>query len=113
MCFFRKKKTSKEQVVEDIKLVKSNQQQIRVLWELAEGNDELRQRLSKLKETLTYLNPSESAEIKKLDQQIGDKIEDFKMVLSKAAYKDGEASDWKKYVKELEVLTAERNARII
>ena len=112
MCFFRKKKTVKEKVVNDIDLIKANTQAVDVLLVYAQGQEGLTKKLLELQEKIKYLNPSEEEKIHHLDKKIGDKLGDAKIALSKFSQK-GNFEGWERVTAELEIAVAERKAKLI
>lgn len=111
MCLFGRKKKEKQLVLESRERITANKKEIDVLLILAENDEKVTSDLLKLQSTIGFLNPSTAADVKKADLKIGDKIGDFKIFLNKASQKN-DFTGYESYIKEINILIAERNAKI-
>ena len=112
MGLFKKKKTAKQQVLNDISLIKENSQFIGVLLVYAKEDEQLSKELTALQEKIKYLNPCDNEEILKMDGKIKDKLGDLKIFMNKGSQKNN-FSGFEPFLRDIELLIAERNAKIL
>ena len=106
--FFHKNKDA-QIAKEDRDLIAENSKMIEVLLVLCKGREE-EKALKELEEKMKYLQPSTEDDVLKIDKKIKNQLADLKIALVK---EDGEFTDKvKKELRDLEILVAERNAKI-
>ena len=95
---------------EDRDLIAENSKMIEVLLVLCKGREEEEKALKELEEKMKYLQSSTEDDVLKIDKKIKNQLADLKIALVK---EDGEFTDKvKKELRDLEILVAERNAKI-
>ena len=72
---------------------------------LAEGNDTLVAKLTQLKDTIKFLNPSKSDKVMLVDTKIANKLDDIKIEISK----DTQAETILRMIEEVEGFLAQRS----
>ena len=107
--FFHKNKDA-QIAKEDRDLIAENSKMIEVLLVLCKGREEEEKALKELEEKMKYLQPSTEDDVLKIEKKIKNQLADLKIALVK---EDGEFTDkMKKELRDLEILVAERNAKI-
>ena len=106
--FFHKNKDA-QIAKEDRDLIAENSKMIEVLLVLCKGREE-EKALKELEEKMKYLQSSTEDDVLKIDKKIKNQRSDLKIAMVKD---DGEFTDKvKKELRDLELLVAERNAKI-
>ncbi len=106
------RKNDADKALRDRELISENAKSVDALAILAGQTDdsELKDEISKLKESLTYLIPSEEGKIYDYDKKIGDRIDDLRIAMIKT---DADAvQKAKKLLVQLKLLITDRNSKI-
>lgn len=107
--FFGKKKPA-DLVKEDRELVEKNAKFVDTLIVLTKGNGEAEGMLKSLQEQLKYLIPTADPKVYNADKQIGNKLGDLRIILTKA---DGESTrKVQEEIQAIRIVIADRNVKL-
>ena len=113
MCFFRKRRTEREQLLINKHDIEDMTAQVEVLLSLSRDNVELADILAEIKEKIKYFNPTMNKDALDFDKKISNKIGDMKIEINKAK----STGDYTKPIESArdlrDSLIAERTARAV
>ena len=111
MCFFRKRKSEREKLLENKHFVEDMASSVDVLVSLASANAELVDILKQVQEKVKYFNPSMNKDVLDLDKKINNKLGDLKIDINKAK----SSNDYTKAIEQakdlMEVMIVERASK--
>ena len=88
MCFFRKKKSEREKLLENKHQVEDMASSIDVLLSIGAENEELCGILKEVQDKIKYFNPSVNEDVLLLDKKISNVLGDLKIEINKAKSKE-------------------------
>lgn len=100
-----KKEKMSNAVLKNKRLIERSANNLESMIVLAEGNDTLVAKLTQLKDTIKFLNPSKSDKVMLVDTKIANKLDDIKIEISK----DTQAETILRMIEEVEGFLAQRS----
>lgn len=82
------KKTEREELLESKHYIENMAQYCDILISLAQENDILVEKLEEIKDKVKYFNPTKNSDTIILDKKIKNKLEDFKIEITKSKSKE-------------------------
>ena len=86
--FFRKKKSEREQLLENKHNIEDMASSVDVLMSIGKDSEELCKILEEVKDKIKYFNPSMNDDVLALDKKIGNALGDLKIEINKAKSKE-------------------------
>ena len=113
MCFFKKRKNEREQLINNKHNIEDMVAQLDVLLSLARDNQELVGILNEAKEKIKYFNPTINKDALDIDKKINNRIGYLKIEINKAKSSEDYSKPIASALDLRDSLVAERNAKSI